>query len=244
MSLTYQPFAQIPDVETLSHDLEMNVSEGERFASGLLAASLAAAALARGGAARWILLLAGGALARRAFTGRCPLYARLDLDRRHARAGVSGNRGVRIESAVEIECPAATLFRFWRHLEGLPQVMRHVKSVERRGGKRSHWEVEGPAGQTLEWDAEIINEEEGRLIAWKSLPGATVSNAGSVWFEPVAGGATRVKVAMEFDPPAGAVGLAVAQLFGRSPSADLAEDLQRFKDFAERELHPAPAPRR
>jgi uncharacterized membrane protein len=236
MSLTYQPFAQMPEVDRLSHDLQMNLSDGERILSGAFGLGLAAAGLARHGLVRWALLLAGGALLQRSLSGHCPVYEHLELDRRHDRAGVPGNRGTRIESSVEIRCPAATLFEFWRNLEQLPRVMRHVKSVEQRGKKRSHWKVAGPAGQTLEWDAEIINEEAGRFIAWQSLPGAMVSNVGSVWFEPANSGATRVKVALEFDPPAGALGVAVAELFGKSPEADLAEDLQRFKKFAENEL--------
>lgn len=247
MSLTYQPFAQTPEVDRLSHDLQMNLPDGERVLSGVFGIGLTAAGLARGGVTRWALLLAGGALLRRSLTGRCPLYQHLDLDRRHDRSGVPGNRGTRVEAAVEIQCPAERLFGFWRNLEQLPRVMRHVKSVEQRGATHSHWEIAGPAGQTLEWDAEIINQEEGRFIAWQSLPGATVSNAGSVWFEPSSGGGTRVKVAFEFDPPAGAVGVALAELFGNSPEADLAEDLLRFKEFAESELKPtgrdAAAPR-
>ena len=118
--------------------------------------------------------------------------------------------------------------------------MRHVKSVESRGAKRSHWKVDGPAWQTLEWDAEIINEEQDRFIAWQSLPGASVSNAGSVWFEPTSGNRTRVKVAFEFDPPAGALGAAIGEMLGKSPASDLTEDLQRFKAFAENELKASP----
>ncbi len=236
MSLTYQPFALTPEVDRLSHDLQMNLSDGERVLSGVVGFGLTAAGLARRGLSRWALLLVGGALLRRSLTGRCPLYHHLELDRRHGRSGVPGNRGTRVEASVEILCPAETLFAFWRNLEQLPRVMRHVKSVEQRGGTRSHWKVAGPAGQTLEWDAEIINEEEGRLLAWQSLPGATVRNAGSVWFEPTDGEATRVKVALEYDPPAGTVGVAIAELLGSSAEADLAEDLQRFKQFAEGEL--------
>lgn len=236
MFLTYQPFVQAPEVDRLSRDFHMNLADGERMLSGVIGIGLTAAGLARGGLARWTLLLAGGALLRRSLTGRCPLYERLDLDRRHERSGVPGNRGTRIETSVEIQCPAARLFAFWRDLEHLPRVMRHVKSVEQRGKKRSHWKVSGPAGQTFEWDAEIINEEENRLIAWQSLPGASVSNAGSVRFETAGGGATKVKVALEFDPPAGALGVALAELFGTSAKADLAEDLHRFKEFAEKEL--------
>lgn len=238
-SLTYQPFANTPEVDRLRHDLRMNLPDAERVLSGVIGFGLTAAGLARGGMTRWALLLAGGALLRRSLTGQCPVYQHLDLDRRHGRSGVPGNRGTRVEASVEIHCPAETLFAFWRNLEQLPRVMRHVKSVEQRGTKRSHWQIAGPAGQTLKWDAEIINEEEGRFIAWQSLPGAIVSNAGSVWFEPANGGVTRVKVAFEFDPPAGALGVAVAALFGNAPEADLTEDLQAFKKFAESELDSA-----
>ena len=104
MTVTYQPFAQTPDVDRLSHDLRMNVPDGERVASGLLSIGLTAVALARGGLTRWALLLAAGALVRRAVTGQCPLYAHLELDKRHVRSGVPGNRGERIEAAVEIDC--------------------------------------------------------------------------------------------------------------------------------------------
>ena len=89
MSLTYQPFAQTPDVDRLRHDLQMNLPDGERVVSGVLGLGLAAAGLARGGFARWALLLVGGALLRRGLSGHCPLYQQLDLDRRHGRRTAS-----------------------------------------------------------------------------------------------------------------------------------------------------------
>ena len=101
MSLTYQPFAETPEVDRLSHELQMNLPDGERVVSGMLGAGLTAAGLARGGFARWALLLVGGALLRRGLSGQCPLYQQLDLDRRHGRSGVPGNRGTRVESSVQ-----------------------------------------------------------------------------------------------------------------------------------------------
>jgi len=92
MSLTYQPFAEIPDVDRLGNDLRMSVPDGERIASGFIGAGLAGASLARGGWSSWALLLAGGALVWRALTGRCPLYDLLDVDRRHSRTGVPALR--------------------------------------------------------------------------------------------------------------------------------------------------------
>ena len=72
MSLTYQPFAQTPEVDRLSHDLQMNLPDGERVLSGVIGFGLTAAGLARGGLTRWALLLAGGALLRRSLTGQVP----------------------------------------------------------------------------------------------------------------------------------------------------------------------------
>lgn len=214
----------------------MNVSDSERVASAFAGAALAVAALARGGLAKWPLVALGAALVHRGWTGHCAWYQHLQRDRHHPATGVPGNSGIKVEAAVEIDCPPDALYRFWRDLEELPRVMRHVRSVEQLSHRQSHWTVQGPAGARVEWDAEIINAEEGRLIAWQSLPGAQVRNAGSVWFETARSGATRVKVAFEYDPPAGAVGAAIAKLLGANPQKDLEEDLAQFKQFAEREL--------
>ena len=45
----------------------------------------------------------------------------------------------------------------------------------------------GPGGVRVEWDAEIINEIQNKVLAWKSLPGGDVVSAGSVTFEPARG---------------------------------------------------------
>jgi uncharacterized membrane protein len=236
MPLTYQPFATAPQLSKLQANSPMNVADGERLASVVAGSGLAVAGLSRGGWAGLLLVGLGGMFIRRGVVGRCLAYEHLGINARSSRPGVPGDRGHRVEAAVEIACPAARLFAFWRKLENLPQVMRHVKSVEVHDVRYSHWKIEGPAGRTFEWDAEIINEAEGRLIAWQSLPGAMIAHAGSVWFEPAADANTRVKVALEFDSPGGRAGIAVAGLFGISPEADLREDLGRFKEFAERHL--------
>lgn len=235
--MKHRPFSELAGcLRELEQELGKNIPESERAASALAAAALAGFGFSRKGFARWVLLAVSGALAYRATTGYCALYERLEVDRRHGVNGVAGNRGTRYEASVEINCPAERLYRFWRSLEELPRVMRHVESVKDVDGQFSHWKVRGPAGMTLEWDAEIINDHPGEMIAWQSLPGAQVENAGSVRFAQTASGSTRVKVALEMDPPAGALGTMFAGLLGHSPKATLAEDLAAFKDFAEREL--------
>ena len=92
----------------------------------------------------------------------------------------------------------------------------------------------GPAGLAVEWDAEIINEVENKLIAWRSLPGSDVVTAGSVNFDAARGGrSTQVSVHLQYAPPAGKAGALVASLFGREPSQTIREDLRHFKQLLE-----------
>jgi uncharacterized membrane protein len=61
-----------------------------------------------------------------------------------------------------------------------------------------------------------------------------VQNAGSVWFEPAAGGSsTEVKVSLQYLPPAGVIGATVAKWLGESPEQQLRTDLGQFKTLIE-----------
>jgi uncharacterized membrane protein len=94
--------------------------------------------------------------------------------------------------------------------------------------------AKAPAGSRVEWDAEIYNEKENELIAWRSLEGADVNSAGSVHFTAAPGGrGTEVRVVLKYDPPGGIVGATIARLFGEEPSQQIDEDLRRFKQVME-----------
>jgi uncharacterized membrane protein len=110
--------------------------------------------------------------------------------------------------------------------------MRHLESVAAREEGISHWVAKGPAGMRVEWDARIINEVDNKVIGWQSLDGSTVSTAGSVNFDETDHG-TVVHVHLQYNPPAGKIGSAVAWLFGEEPSQQVREDLRRFKALLE-----------
>src|SRR5439155_827395 len=140
----------------------------------------------------------GGCLVERGLSGHCHMYAALGVNTaQHNRAAaVSARRGVKVVRAVTISKSADELYRFWRNFENLPHFMRHLESVTCEDG-RSHWVARGPAGMSVSRDAEIINEEPNRLIAWRSLEGSQVSTAGSVHFTPAPGDrGTEVRVVL------------------------------------------------
>ena len=126
--------------------------------------------------------------------------------------------GINVKKSVVINKSPEELYRFWREFENLPRFMNHIESVKNLDDKRSHWVVKAPLGAKVEWDAEIINENEPKTIVWRSLEGADVDNTGSVAFVPADDGSgTEVKVTMKYNPPGGAVGAVVAKFFGENP---------------------------
>jgi uncharacterized membrane protein len=143
-------------------------------------------------------------------------------------ASVRRGQGIKVEDSVIINRPVLEVYRFWRNFENLPRFMDHLESVTVIDENTSHWVAKGPAGTRIEWDAVIHNEIDDELIAWRTLPGAEVSSAGSVHFTP-AGGGTEVRVVLSYEPLAGRLGAAVAKLLGEEPSQQVEDDLRRLK---------------
>jgi uncharacterized membrane protein len=217
---------------------DRNLSEVERWASIAAGTGLAIYGLTNLKSAGWLYAGIGGLLLRRGVTAHCDLYEAVGMNtagtRTDTRAALRGPRGVNVLESVTINRPVADLYRFWRNLENLPQFMRHLESVEKVTDTISHWRAQGPAGMIVEWDAEIYNEIPNKLIAWRSLEGSDVVSAGSVNFDESAGGrGTRVTVHLQYSPPGGKVGAAVAKLFGRDAETEIREDLRRFKQLIE-----------
>ena len=102
------------------------------------------------------------------------------------------------------------------------------------GDGRSRWAALGPGGVRVTWEAAIERERRNEQIAWRSLPGAFVAARGLVRFSKApADRGTEVRVHLEYTPPAGNLGRAVAAMLGREPSQQVGEDLHRFKQLME-----------
>jgi uncharacterized membrane protein len=139
-----------------------------------------------------------------------------------------------VRKSIAINSSPDALYQMWRDFERLPRIMRHLQSVRLLDDGRSHWVAKAPAGMRVEWDAEVVADEAGKLLAWRSLPGSQVENMGTVRFESLPGRrGTRVTVDIEYRPPAGRLGAKIAKLFGEEPGAQLNEDLRRFKQLIE-----------
>jgi uncharacterized membrane protein len=172
---------------------------------------------------------------RRAMTATAAVAAITALDvyvaargRRHI-----GSQGLTLHAAITVKRPRQEVYAFWRDMENLPRFMIHVESVRMLDQRRSHWAATGPAGKAVEWDAQIIDDRPGEIIAWRSISGA-LTNSGSVRFVDAPGGrGTEVHVEVRYEPPGGLVGAAVARLLGEHPDQQIRDDLRRFKQVME-----------
>jgi uncharacterized membrane protein len=163
------------------------------------------------------------------------LSSRQQSDRHGSVPGeVRRDGSIRVEKSVAVNRQPQECYAMWRNFANLPRFMRHLRSVALTGDNRSHWVANAPAGTSVEWDAEVTHDEPNALIAWRSLEGAGVENAGAVRFlaQP-SGRGTIVSVKMQYKPPAGAIGAAIAKLFGEEPAQQVQEDLRRFRQIME-----------
>lgn len=229
-------------------DHGQNVANPERIGSVALGAALLAYGLKQRDAKGILAALVGGAFVQRGATGHCMVYDALGVSTgesdavlgRH-RAGVTGaaatvnaRKAVKVERSVTIARSRQELYAFWRDFTNLPQFMEHLESVRVDSPTRSHWKARAPAGSTVEWEAEIVNDVPDEIIAWKSVGDPDVANAGAVNFSDAPGDrGTIVKVTLDYEPPAGRLGALVARLFGEDPDRQVREDLRKFKQLME-----------
>jgi uncharacterized membrane protein len=141
---------------------------------------------------------------------------------------------LQLKASVTVRRSPQDVYEFWRDFERLPEFMGHLRSVTVDGEGRSTWTANAPIKKQVTWRAELTGDEPGRRISWKSLPGADVANSGTVHFaETPDGSGTEVRVSLHYDVPGGAVGRAVARLWGEEPAQQVHDDLRRFKAILE-----------
>lgn len=217
----------------------INVGHRERAASVAAGAALVALGLLRGRLGGLALAGLGALVLKRGVDGHCDLYQSLGINtalRDEPDPTMLYERGVKIYETIIVSRRASELYDFWRDFENHPRFMPNVDAVHDHRDGRSTWRLRGPAGITVEYNAEIINDEPGRLIAWRSVAGTDIQHAGSVRFIEAPGGGTEVLVNVEYVPPAGHVGRfgsTVLRMLGKSPRDDVREGLRNFKRLME-----------
>jgi uncharacterized membrane protein len=207
-------------------DMKQNISSSERIVSLLSGAMLLAGTIRRGGTMKGIT---AGYLLFRGISGYCPLSDLLDKEK-------SGE--VSISTQLLVHKPHMEVYNFWRRLSNLPLFMRHLESVTELDKKRSHWKARlgGKAGDILpklDWEAEITQDETGKLIAWHSVEGSEIENSGRVQFADAGDSWTEVYVDINYKAPAGRLGEQVAHWVNPVLEKMIREDINDLRKMLE-----------
>lgn len=174
-----------------------------------------------------VKLFAGGYMLQRGVTGYCSLYSKIGKT-------TTAPVNINIRYTFTVNRSRLDVYGFWRRLENLPLFMSHLENIEVIDGTRSHWEAKIPGNLgNIKWEAEIVKDDPGYFIGWRSLEGATIQNAGKVEFEDAPGGGTIVKVVISYLPPAGGIGTGIAKLLNPYFEKIVREDVLNFKDYIE-----------
>jgi uncharacterized membrane protein len=129
-----------------------------------------------------------------------------------------------------IQASPQELYDIWRDLKSIPTWQEEIVSVLPTGEKTSHWVMKS-GDKTIEWDSEVLADEPGRRIAWRSTGGES-DNAGEVIFEQAPEGrGTIATVLQEFRM--GKLASAWETFVGRNPKQAVIENLRHFKALAE-----------
>ncbi len=142
--------------------------------------------------------------------------------------------GIKIKKAITVSAQAERLYLYWRNLQNLPRLFDDFVAVRVDDDIHSHWTLHAPGGMLLEWDAEITIDRPNEMVGWRSLEGADIANAGYVRFEKASGGrGTVVRVALQYNPPAGKFGAAISTVLGERPEGLIEEALRKFRQLME-----------
>jgi uncharacterized membrane protein len=171
-------------------------------------------------------IIAGGALvykAAKALTGS-------------GKTAINKKAILEIKSTLVINRPKEELYSYWRNLENLPNFMSHIQEVNELDNKRSHWVAEVPGGLGhIEWEAEIVWEQENQLLAWRSLPDSEIENSGEVRFLDSGNRkSTIVETTISYRPQLGKAGEMAVKLLNPAFKKVVENDLKEFKKLMER----------
>jgi uncharacterized membrane protein len=156
--------------------------------------------------------------------------ASIILDGRYLPPPQDGDGKIWIRTSVLVNANPQKLYQMWRDVESAPLWQEQIVSVTRIGNHMSRWVMKVKDKQ-VQWDSEILADEPGRRIAWRSI-GGDADNAGEVIFEGTLGDrGTMVVVLEEF--AMSKLASAWETLTGRNPKQVVIENLRHFKALAE-----------
>lgn len=211
-----------------------NLTRVDRWAYVAGGLALVAWGLSRRGAVRTGAAGLGGWLLYQAYSGYNPMFEPLGIRVNREPAESEAGETIVLDQAITINADRQTLYDYWRDFTNLPNFAPRLTRVEVLDDRNSRWHVRAAQGREVVWESEITHDRPGSEIAWRSLHNTALTHFGSVHFRDAPGGrGTVVAVHLEYVPPVGALGAALARMTGQAPERYVTDALRRLKQLVE-----------
>ena len=94
------------------------------------------------------------------------------------------NGKIWVRTSALIHADADDLYKMWRDVEAAPLWQEQIEKVTRTGETTSHWVMRSrpedkTEDKTIEWDSEVLKDEPGRRIAWRTIGGESETRVRS-----------------------------------------------------------------
>jgi uncharacterized membrane protein len=204
--------------------MEVNLDAKERLLSVISGTMLLLDAVSGKKSAKEAL--AAGYMVFRGATGYCPVYQLL--------AKTSEADQIHVKTSVIVDRPRQEVYEFWRQLDNLPVFMKHLRSVIMIDAMTSEWDLKVPGDVArVNWTSEIISDVRNEFIAWKSIEGSKIDNAGVVQFIDMMDGGTGIHVEISYKAPLGKIGQGLGNLLKPDLEQLIKNDIEGLKNYLE-----------
>ena len=132
------------------------------------------------------------------------------------------------EASVVVKAAPQIAWEYVSNYQNFDQFMPSINKVELLSGDTSEWHMSGPLGIPVSWQAITTTKEAPKHLAWHSTKGMIVTK-GFIKIEPTGTG-SKITVHMEYEPPLGAIGEAVATIF-KDPQKLLEDGVEKLGEL-------------
>ncbi len=148
-------------------------------------------------------------------------------------ASQNGDRTMRVRRTIIIGRAPGEVYPFWRDANNWARIM-DFGEVQNLGNGQMRWTVRIPGLREVSWDTRITSDIPESMITWRSMEDAEIDMMTTLRFEPAPGDrGTMVSMEVQFVPPGGALGAAIAKMLTRIPKEATEICLQRAKQLIE-----------
>jgi len=185
-----------------------------------------------------ILALLGGGLLYRGASGHSYFYQALGVNTTDhtstTRKAIPNKKGLRVRRAMTIRQSPEEVYDYWHDVEKAPLYMQGIVSVTKTGSRTSRWEAKDPLGKTRKWNAEFIEEQPAKMLAWHTHGKPLGANAGHLYIESAPDGrGSVVTIELDYFRSGSSLFSKISQAVGALAEYETLETLRRFKEYME-----------